>query len=83
MSMHDEPVQGPRIADWEPLGQIEAHQLPAPSDKYPAPWRREDRGNGHVDIFDAQNRYFAHVHCWDPSDFEELERKLTAAGPRP
>ncbi len=76
---HPEPVEGPRIVDWEPLGQIEPHELPAPSEKYPAPWTVESRGNGHMDVFDAKGRYFAHVHVWDEKDGQEFERKLAAA----
>jgi hypothetical protein len=79
MPVHPETIEGPRVVPWEPLGQIEPSKLPAPSEKYPGPWTTYHRGNGHMDVMDAQGRYFAHVYLWDKADWETLETKLVAA----
>ena len=76
---HPETIEGPRIAPWEPLGQIEPAELPEPSEKYPGPWTSHHRGNGHVDVMDAKGRYFAHVYIWDTAESEVFGAKLRAS----
>lgn len=39
-------------------------------EEYPVPWDYIDRGNGHTDVLDAQNRVFANVYCFKDSDFD-------------
>lgn len=69
--------------DWEPLDQIRAQDIPAPSPEYPGPWTIQHRGNGHVDLFDVNGKYFAHVYCWDSNDFYTLEWKISQANSQP
>lgn len=79
---HPQTIEDPHakaVIGWEPLGQIDPDQLPAPSETYPAPWTCESRGNGHMDVFDAQGRYFAHVFCWDDRDFKVFDEKMASA----
>ena len=79
MPIHPDPIQNleaQEVIPWEPLGQIAPKDLPGPSEKYPGPWKTSDRGNGHIDLMDAQNRVFAHVYCWDDSDWGALEAAL-------
>ena len=65
------------VLPWEPVGQCKASELPeaAPED-YPAPWTTRDRGNGHVDVFAANDKQVAHVFLWDASDWETFKTKL-------
>ncbi len=70
--LHPDPVAGGLRPDWEALGQVDPSELPEPSVTYPGPWRLEDRGNGHEDVFDARGRLFAHVYCYAKEDFAAL-----------
>lgn len=45
---------------------------------YPRPWTLWEKGNGHVDVIDAENRIFAHVYCWDDADWEKLDALVQA-----
>jgi len=67
----------PSIAPWEPKGQVRPDELPdkAP-DKYPSPWREVNRGNGHIDLVDANGVYLAHIYVWDEKEDEILRAKL-------
>ncbi len=71
-SLHPEPVVSGFRPAWESLGQVDPSELPEPSVTYPGPWRLEDRGNGHEDVFDASGRLFAHVYCYAKEDFAAL-----------
>lgn len=74
--IHPDPVSGSVAVPWEPLGQIAPGELPTPSEKYPAPWTHQHRGNGHVDVFDSKGRMFAHVFLWDSQDWDVFNKKL-------
>lgn len=76
---HPNPKSSDVVLSWEPLGQIKASELPAPSEEYPGPWQVKGRGNGHEDIYDGKDRYFAHIYCWDSKDWDALEKKVIAA----
>lgn len=65
--------------DWEPLNQIRASELPEPSSEHPIPWSIQSRGNGHIDVYDGNGKYFAHVFCWDKNDFNTLDAKIAKA----
>jgi hypothetical protein len=77
--LHAQPLQGPVPVDWEALAQIGPKDLPEPSEMYPGPWYTEGRGNGHMDVFDARNRLFAHVYLWDEKEWTEFEAALIKA----
>lgn len=79
MTMHSKPVEGTFKPDWEHLGQIDPTQIPLPSETYPGPWKTSWRGNGHVDLIDAQGRYFAHVYCWDKAESDLLDVAVKAS----
>jgi len=76
---HPKPIEGSVKVSWEPLGQIEPSDLPAPSEIYPAPWAAHHRGNGHFDVADGQGRIFAHVYVWGGEDGRVFETKMKAA----
>lgn len=79
MPKHPDAIEGPRIQDWEPLGQVDPKDLPEPSERYPGPWETNWRGNGHVDVSDAKGRQFAHVYLWEATDSTALLSKVQAA----
>lgn len=57
----------------ETKSQESASGLPLPSSEYPGPWTTHGRGNGHIDVFDANGKYIAHVYCWDEKDWDTLD----------
>ena len=54
----DDLVNRKPIAPWEEKGQVDPQELPdfAP-DKYLAPWTLQERGNGHIDLYDSNGAY--------------------------
>jgi hypothetical protein len=61
---------------WEPVNQITPDEMSGLSAMHPGPWSCFERGNGHIDVFDANNGYVAHVYCWDSSDYNLLANNI-------
>lgn len=68
------------------LGELKSQVMPSDlpdeltpelRERYPLPWRIGDwRGNGHTDIFAANDKYVAHIYCWDENDEQMLVDKV-------
>jgi hypothetical protein len=83
LNRHDQP-----LIPWESLDQIAPKELEKYAavltpDKYPRPWALWDRGNGHIDLLDSQDRVFAHVYCWDEEDFHYVDVFMQKYGQSP
>lgn len=77
--LHPRPIEGPDKVPWEALGQIRPEQIPQPSETYPGPWTEQHRGNGHIDLYDAMGRNFAHVYCWDQAEWDAVDAAIKAS----
>lgn len=67
---------------WESLAQVSPEQLERALEGrvFERPWRSFSRGNGHLDLVDADGHRIAHVYCWDEDDWARLKRIIKTKG---
>lgn len=71
-------IEGDFKVDWEPLAQVSPAELEKALEgkNFPGPFKTSYRGNGHLDLYDSEGFYIAHVFCWDEKDNDIIGRVL-------
>jgi hypothetical protein len=77
-------IENPSLLPWGERMPESPQDMPEEAPEgYPTPWEYYDAGNGHFNVYDANERHLFHIHCWEKGDFEVLKQKIWTVNKTP